>query len=155
MDQMVETERLRDAKFNAADSIAAILLHGKVDKQGEPLILHARRVCDRCKHLSDEQRIAALLHDVIEENMEYKDPIFNTAHVLFGDKVHDILWALTRRVTDISYQDYTQHVCTIPAAIPVKLADLADNLDPSRGPIPDSLRRRYEWAKEYLELRIG
>lgn len=38
----------------------------------------------------------------------------------------------------------------MPLAIPIKLTDLADNLDPARGPIPDSLRERYVKATAQL-----
>lgn len=76
-------------------------------------------------------------------------------HDLFGYKVCHIVLALTR-AEDISYSSYIEMIPVLcPDAVPVKLADLEDNLDPVRallyGPIPETLRQRYEWAKEYLE----
>lgn len=139
--------------FCLADDLAATLLEGVVDKQGVPLIIHARNVCNRCRDLSDEQRIAALLHDVLEDGSKDSfnaEEISRTIIGLFGWQVAIIVNALTRKEGE-TYNEYIRNIHTRCAyATPVKLADLEDNLDESRGPIPELLRQRYERARDYL-----
>lgn len=110
-----------------AQSLAEYLLRDQKDKQGRPLIEHVRRVYNSCQSLSLEQRLAAILHDVIEDGMTLS------------------------RHPDQDYKTYIQSIACYPDAILIKLADLNDNLDERRGPIPDSLRDRYQKAKEHLE----
>lgn len=137
--------------------LARYLLRDKVDKQGRPLIEHSMRVAARCGEmsLSDEQQIAAILHDCIEDGELASGRIWHshsgasTIDALFGGKVYRIVRRLSRD-EEMSYADYIEGVSLLPEAIPIKLADLADNLDTSRGPIPDSLRERYEKAQAYL-----
>lgn len=144
----------RMAALRLADSLAEFALLGCVDKQGQPLIEHCRRVAASCRNLSQEQRIAALLHDVVEDS----DVTLATIRELFGPGVEAIVSALTRRKKEgESYTSYIERVEMTPAAILVKLADLNDSLDESRGSFPahDSLRTRYVRAKEQLGLAIA
>lgn len=137
-----------------ADALADYLLAGKTDKHGQPLINHARRVAIKCKHLSHEQYIAALLHDCLEETDLYQDSIGD----IFGFKIQEIVAVLTRKnFPEDTYSQYIQNIAHglhSLDAIPIKLADLEDNLDESRGPIDDSLRDRYKKAHAYLRSAL-
>lgn len=145
-----------------ADSLAEYLLAGKVDKHGQPLIDHARRVARKCTNLSDEQYIAALLHDCAEDGKSlntlsiWSDPtdIRFSVCVLFGDSVSSIILSLTRRPLEETYRQYIERVADDDYAIPIKLADLEENLDELRGPIDDSLRERYKKAHDYLRSAL-
>lgn len=136
-----------------ADALAAHVLIDKLDKQGKPLIDHVRRVAAAVKVLptsSHEQHIAALLHDVIEETANDPNPISITAiDTLFGRTVGNTVATLTR-TPDREYQSYIEIVALYPHARAIKLADLEDNLDASRGPIEPSLKARYERARQLL-----
>lgn len=136
--------------LNLADSLAAYLLRDRVDKHGKPLIEHARRVAANVAHLSHEQRIAALLHDVVEGTAEDESPIgVSVIDMLFGRSVGNTIATLTRDPAQ-EYQHYIEIVALYPQARAIKLADLDDNLDLSRGPIEPSLRARYERARQLL-----
>jgi len=136
-----------DPALRAADAVAELCLSGKPDKQGRPLIEHVRRVAAACLGLSLDQRLAALLHECIEDGGLDERSIT----LIFGLPVANIVGALTRRPSERYLEHYIECMPEIcPLAVPIKLADLADNLDPSRGPIPNSLRRRYERAREIL-----
>lgn len=138
-------------KHFAAYSIARMTLENELDKHNQPLIYHVERVTKTCqdKNLSDDQVLAALLHEVIEDG----GLDVNTIERLFGTTVAVMVRFLTRdsdmdRLPYIAYID--QLIAECPEAIPVKLADLEDNLDSSRGPIPESLRTRYLLAHSKL-----
>lgn len=143
-----------------AKSLATYLLRHSLDKQGEPLINHALRVHSLCHNLTEDQQIAAILHDCIEDgqlhddtNREYWTYTFFVK--LFGFDVANMVLLISRSPgVEASYSQYIEFLAEHPSLIPIKLADLTDNLDPSR-PIPDSLRRRYVNAKAYLENRLN
>lgn len=139
-----------DVQIKLADALAEHALIDKVDKQGKPLIEHSRRVAAAVKHLSHEQYIAALLHDVVEETEIDPNPMSITAiDTLFGMTIGNLVGLLTRPV-DREYQHYIEIVSLFPHARAIKLADLNDNLDDSREPIAPSLKKRYERARQLL-----
>lgn len=139
--------------LNLADALAAYVLRDKTDKHGKPLIEHSRRVWTTIRNLpehSNEQEIAALLHDVVEETAHDTTPITSQwISAAFGYSVSNLVDLLTRRPTK-TYEDYIELVALYPYARAIKLADLADNLDASRGPIDASLEQRYEKARQLL-----
>lgn len=140
----------------AARALARYLHVNQLDKQGRPYFEHIERVANVCSGLSVEQHIAAYLHDTLEDTNEDATPHYIDVHSIrsiFGDVVADIVLSLTR----LPHQTYHQYIVSLadnPLAIPIKLADLNDNLDESRGPIPESLRRRYLHARDYLTARV-
>jgi (p)ppGpp synthase/HD superfamily hydrolase len=137
------------ARLNLAEALAEFAHAGQVDRQGAPYIDHVRRVYKACRGLSEDQQIAALLHDVVEDTTISRQTILN----LFGRRVHDLVDVLTR-YPDWSYKDYIDRITHTPDAIHIKLADLLDNLDESRGPIPGELRQRYIRARNQLQVAI-
>lgn len=142
-------EQTREALLlNCAEALAEYLHFGQVDKQGHPYVCHVQRVYKACYQLSTEQRVAAILHDTIEDS-EGKFT-FEIALSVFGQKIALLLDALTRRKSEESYAAYIKRLARTPEAVPIKLADIADHLDPERGTIPGSLRERYLDAREWL-----
>ncbi len=117
-----------------AISLAATLHAGQVDKAGARYILHPLRVMLRMT--TDEDRIAAVLHDVIE------DCDVTPAALLaegFSPAVVEAIECLTKLRIDgeeEAYDAFIRRVARNPIARRVKLADLADNMDLSRTPEP-------------------
>jgi len=116
----------------------------QVDKSGQPYIGHVLRVA--FAQDSDEARVVALLHDVVEDSDVSLDDLrgdFPEAIVVQVD-------AMSRREGE-RYVSYIRRVANYGIASRVKIADLRDNLDPSRRMgVSDSLVKRYEQALEFL-----
>jgi (p)ppGpp synthase/HD superfamily hydrolase len=97
-----------------------------LDKNGKPYILHSLRVM--MKQTDDPARIAGVLHDVVEDSSV---TLADLRAAGFSDEVCDAVDCLTRRPTE-SYDEMISRVALNPLARSVKLADLEDNMDPSR-----------------------
>lgn len=111
----------------------AVEVHGaQRDKAGEPYMGHICRVMSAMD--TDEERAVAILHDVLEDcgkenQMHFAQMIWDA----YPREVWDAVLLLTRsRVLDSTYLDYIRRLSTNPLAVKVKLADLADNMDPKR-----------------------
>lgn len=98
---------------------------GQVDKAGEPYILHCLRVMLAMK--TETERIAAVLHDILEDTEETPNDIISA----FGVDIYAIVETLTRREGE-EYFDYIKRIKPHPTAKAIKLADLADNMNPAR-----------------------
>jgi (p)ppGpp synthase/HD superfamily hydrolase len=96
---------------------------GQQDKAGQPYILHPLRLMQRMT--TDETRIIALLHDVVEDTPITLDDLRNRG---YAENVVSAIDALTRRPQE-DYVDYVRRAKTHPLARLVKQADLEDNLD--------------------------
>jgi guanosine-3',5'-bis(diphosphate) 3'-pyrophosphohydrolase len=96
---------------------------GQVDKAGRPYILHPLTLMMQME--SDEARIVAVLHDVIEDT---DVTAADLAAAGFPDAVLAALALLTHR-KGVPYEEYIQQIKRDPLATQVKLADLAHNLD--------------------------
>jgi|ERR1700729_210592 len=147
------------------------------DKQGAPYLLHVLRVVEA---VSDEAKVVAALHDVLEDGELNLEELEGEAD-LGPDEVLAI--AYLTRIPDESYTAYIEQIGRdyAPGEIPrrpsaprllareVKLADLRDNLSrmpetPNPGEGEDgwltptrpewaSLKARYEKAIETLEAK--
>lgn len=128
--------------------LCAVKAHtGQTDKAGAPYILHPLRVMLALE--TEEERIAGVLHDIAEDAGW-------SALEEFGElppTIAQALDALTRRAGE-SYSAFIGRVAAVPLARRVKIADLRDNLDPSRlqSPGPADVQRalRYRAALEFL-----
>lgn len=127
------------------------------DKSGKPYILHPLRVMMRLgEHASETERIAAVLHDVVEDT----DMTIGDVWAAFNEKVANLVSVLTRRPLE-SHTHYMQQVCRIglESAMRVKLADVYDNMSPSRiATLPESekgLLKRYERDSAMLRACLG
>jgi (p)ppGpp synthase/HD superfamily hydrolase len=122
-----------------AVSLAARLHGGQVDKLGEPYLGHLVRVMLRLPDdASDHERLAALLHDVIEE---VPDGARKLAEAGVPARVIDLVAILTRR-EDEDYDAFVDRVAATGARR-VKRADIEDNSDPARlARLPAEMRER-------------
>ena len=129
--------------------LAADLHRGQRDKAGEPYILHPLRVALRVR--TDGERLAALLHDVVEDCGVMPDDLRERG---LDEAVVAAIETLTKRKGE-GYMAFIERVVQNPIARAVKLADLADNLDPDRLAAlatedQQRLRAKYEPARERL-----
>lgn len=113
--------------LDIASALAETGHAGQCDKAGQPYIEHLRRVASYVDQDDHEAIAAALLHDYLEDHAGTPD---NLDEAGIPTRVVDVIRALDRngKPTDRYYAQIRQH----PAALEVKLADLADNTDPHR-----------------------
>ena len=125
------------------------------DKGGKPYFLHPLRVMLSVAHLGDDYMIAAICHDLIEDCGVTVQQITEK----FGSTVADAVESVSRRTEPFkeSYMDLIDRAGANEIGIEVKLADLDDNMQPSRveclPPEMKSIVNRYERAKAKL-LRL-
>lgn len=117
---------------------------GKVDKAGEPMILHAIRVGMAGEDMTEW--IVGFLHDTVEDGGVTEAEL----RAIFSDEIVDAVMVLTRSDGE-QYADYIERVATNKLARRVKIEDLRDHLAPERvAAIPESLVRRYGAALQRL-----
>lgn len=132
------------SRLPRARQIALAVHRHQRDLAGKPYLGHVYRVM---RAVPERLRVVACLHDVIEDGGG-EWTLDRLEAEGFEPWVLAALDALTRRPGE-RYRDYIERVAANEDARVVKLADLADNLDPRRS-IPESLRRRYEVARRRL-----
>lgn len=136
-----------------AIAIAAAAHAGATDKGGQPYILHPLRVMLAVESM--EARIAAVLHDVVEDTNWTLDRLHREG---FSETVLQALDALTRRENE-DYLVFVRRARINPISRQVKMADLTDNMDLSRLPSPTArdLDRinKYEAAIAVLRVEGG
>ena len=136
-----------------AIEIAARAHAGQLDKAGMPYILHPLRVM--LKVTTPEQRIAAVLHDVVEDTPVTLQDLKAAG---FSQAVLDAVAALTKGPGEDRLHAARRAVEN-PIARVVKLADVTDNMDLSRiAQITEKDRARlkeYEEVKALLEKAIA
>ena len=106
-----------------AISLATEAHKGQKDKNGAPYILHPLRVMARVQ--SDTEKIAAVLHDVIEDT-DYT--IENLREKGYSKEVLEAIDCLTKRDGE-DYDEYLNRSMLNPIAQKVKIADLENNMD--------------------------
>ena len=105
-----------------AITIAVESHSGQINKKGDPYILHPLRIMFNADTL--EEKIIAILHDVIEKTDKDFDFLRNTG---FSDKVILAVDALSRRSGE-SYDKYIDRVAENQLAKNIKILDLKDNI---------------------------
>lgn len=125
---------------------------GQRDDDGSPYILHPLRVMSGLsKPATLEQRMAAVLHDTLEQTRLTAEDLL--AHGIPAEVVAAVQ-VLTRPESE-SRMSATQRAAVDPIARAVKRADILDNMDLSRIPQPsaqDALRMlEYQQALAYLD----
>ena len=110
---------------------------GQTDKQGVPYIKHPRRVAQALTE--PKLKIAALLHDTLEDTDTTAQELLDAG---ISEECVQMVCLLTRS-KHTPYMDYIRQLRQHPDVIPIKLADLRDNLRPG---CPAALRTRYEKA---------
>ncbi|ARM92443.1 metal-dependent phosphohydrolase HD domain-containing protein (plasmid) [Rhizobium sp. CIAT894] len=106
-----------------AIQIALTAHEGQEDKTGRPFFEHCQRVALRVS--SDEARTVAYLHDVVEKGSGWT--LDRLREEGFPPAIIPAVDALTRR-PDEPDDDFVRRAASNPLALPVKQADLEDNL---------------------------
>ena len=132
-----------------AISITAQAFSGKIDKGGQPYILHCLRVMNAMPKNDSELRCAAVMHDLIEDT---KWTISQLVELGFSDRVIKAVVAMTH--LDESYEDYITDISLNPDATLIKLADLRDNSDITRlkGLTKKDFKRMEKYHKAFTYL---
>lgn len=133
----------------------ALALHahvGQCDGDGSPYILHPLRVMSSlAKPATQEQRMAAVLHDTLEHTRLTAEDLLAQG---IPAAVVDAVQVLTRPEEE-SRLSATQRAAANPIARAVKRADILDNMDWTRIPKPsaqDVLRmKEYQQALAFLD----
>jgi (p)ppGpp synthase/HD superfamily hydrolase len=131
-----------------ARTLAERAHEGVMDRNGQAYIGHPQRVAAHPDLETDEERAAAWLHDVVEDTPISLDHL---ALYRLPQAVLEMVDLLTRR----EGQTYDAFITRLIAsgnrgAMRVKLADLMDNSDPSRGPVKPTQIQRYTVARGRL-----
>lgn len=114
---------------------------GQRDKSGAPYILHPLRLM--LKMHTDEERIVALLHDVVEDSPYTLD---NLREMGYPDVVLNAVDCLTKHNGE-AYMVAMQRIKPNALARRVKLADLEDNMDIRR--LPNITEKDLDRLKHY------
>lgn len=140
------------APLNKAIMIAAEAHAGQVDKGGQPYIFHPLRLMMQMDN--DEERIVAVLHDVIEDDRSgrwtlaaLQSDLFATLPAAPLARIMSALDALTHRRGE-EYASYIARVQKNALATKIKLSDLRDNMDLSRIPVEKQTEKdQQRWVK--------
>lgn len=114
-----------DGQLEHAESLARRLHSDQVDKSGATYSEHCRRVA--AKLIDAQSKTVAWLHDVLEDTEVDEGAL----RAQFDAAIVDAVVALTRIKGEAS-EVYYARVRANALARQVKLADIHDNLDPSR-----------------------
>jgi len=134
------------ATLERAIAIAAEAHAGQVDRAGEPYILHPLRVMMRLDVKTDEARIVAVLHDVVEDCPEWSLSRLQDIEG-FSPAIVSAIDGVTRR-KDETYSDFIARARLGNISREVKRCDLLDNMATERLrrlPLADAerLHRKY------------
>jgi hypothetical protein len=99
-------------------------------KDGSPYAFHPIRLSMSLK--TEEQKIVALLHDVVEDTNWTFDDLRSEG---FSESVIDALRLLTHD-DGSPYEEYIERLSCNPLASDVKISDLTDNMEIKRIPEP-------------------
>lgn len=131
-------------ELEIAIEVAAEAHRGQVRKYtGEPYINHCLRVMQA---VPDELKVAAVLHDVLEDTTVTVQSLI--ANGFDGQDIGRLI--RLKRAPGQTYLHYIRGILHDPEVVPIKIADLEDNL--SNCP-PGSMRDKYELALYILEVK--
>ena len=108
--------------LHKAITIACEAHQGQSSINGEPYILHPLRLLIKSK--SNEERIIAVLHDVIEKSNISLADLKNKG---FDQNIISSIDSLSRRRSE-SYFDYIRRLMQNRISVKIKLLDLTDNI---------------------------
>lgn len=133
------------ANLEKAIALASKKHAGQVDKAGQAYILHPLRIMLKMKN--DDQRIVAVLHDVLEDT---DTTVVDLISLGFAPHIIDALLALTKKQNESRIEAAFRAVKN-SLAREVKLADIADNMDLTR--IKNPTLRDKKRLQEYQEVQ--
>ncbi|WP_065962426.1 HD domain-containing protein [Curtobacterium sp. UCD-KPL2560] len=142
------------SQIEIARAIAHIAHIGQTDKAGNPYIEHPARVAQRLSAEGNSENVVAAgwLHDVLEDSPATRDDL----HAAGVDWLVINMVELVTRTPDVTPEDYYAAIGRHGGATSIKLADIADNTDPSRLALLDDatiarLTRKYAKARRLIE----
>ncbi len=149
---MSDTTEKHNAQLAKAIAIAANAFKGKLDKGGQPYILHCLRVMNGIDQSNPQLMQVAVLHDLIEDCPDWT--IARLEEEDFSVRVCDLIEMLTHE-NDEPYDDYIRRISANPLASEVKLADLRDNTNITRlkGLRPQDFERLEKYHRAYVTLK--
>lgn len=134
-----------------AIAIASEAFKTKLDKGGQPYILHCLRVMN---NVGDDlvTKICAVLHDLVEDCPEWT--FLRLRQEGFSEEVIYILQLLTRIEGEDYMEDYINRIALHNKATGIKRADLRDNSDITRlkGISKKDIDRIQKYHTAYLYL---
>ena len=149
-----ELKKSKDLIYKALE-ITTSLFYGDTDKGGMPYMLHILYVYQHVNSM--EEKIIALLHDVIEDKDVTKEDLIEVG---IPDKIVNDVVILTRD-KKVDYQLYIDNIIANGslAALNVKLADIENNMDITRIQNPtfkdyERVEKRYVPTFEKIMNRI-
>lgn len=133
----------------------AVQVHGlQMDGGGGCYLFHVVRVAEQMD--TDEERVAALLHDAMEDcgSTSMASSIYHRIAIVYGNPIADAVAALTH-VEGEDYMQYIRALSVNPLAAKVKMADLRENSREDRlAKLPseraERLRTKYREAMHFL-----
>ena len=137
------------ADLDKAILVAVQAHHGQKDRYGQPYILHPLRVMMRVT--SEDEKIVAALHDVVEDSDLTLGDLKKEG---FSDEIVRAVDCLTKREGE-PYEAHVERARQNRLALPVKIADLEDNMDPNRiGVVSDEDKNRLaRYHKTWIALK--
>lgn len=114
--------------YTKALMFAAKAHAGQKRRNGDNYIVHVIRVSQSVH--TEKQKIAALLHDTVEDTETTLDDIKDE----FGWEMAEIIDCLSMRKGKENHDEYIERVMKNEDAIAVKIADIGDNLGDSPSP---------------------
>jgi len=136
--------------YDLALGLATTAHTNQTDKAGKPYLLHPVQVSEYCE--SNEAKIVALLHDVLEDNKNF------TPNILIGAGIPKGLVMYIQQLTRFKHEDYSGYIFRIehchPVVIEVKLADMRHNMEVHRLPefTLKDVERLIKYHKYYTKL---
>lgn len=149
--------KMKNCTLEGAIALAAQLHMGQRDKAGACYILHPLRVMLDPILKTEEERIVAVLHDVVEDcNIS---PI-QLRELGYSETVVEALFFLTKLPEEKNnYAAFIERICTGSSSIArkVKIADLRDNADLSRfeNPTEKDIQRQEKYCRAIVRLETA
>ncbi|MBB3287082.1 MULTISPECIES: HD domain-containing protein [unclassified Rhizobium] len=131
--------------LDQAIQIALEAHEGQTDKTGRPFFEHCQRIALLVS--GDDARTVAYLHDVVEKGRGWT--LDRLREEGFPPKIISAVDALTRR-SDEPYDEFVTRAASNALALPVKKADLEDNLWQS-----EQIGKSGEKYQRGLQILIG
>lgn len=133
-----------------AIALASNKFEDKLDKAGQPYILHCIRVMNSVN--TTDKKIAAILHDVVEDT---DITISDLLQMGFSPKVVGVINLLTHDKS-VLYTDYIKLIGTNEIATEIKIADLIDNSNITRlkGIEEKDFKRMRKYHEAYTYLLL-
>lgn len=116
----------KQEQLSTAIKIATDYHSGQVDKGGLPYILHPLTVMNNVETI--EEKIVAILHDIIEDTPMTKDMLFKLG---ISEEIVEAIDVISKKKGQ-TYDEYLELVRDNELARRVKIADLKHNMDLSR-----------------------